>query len=67
MSIANAIGFAEILMRDDKPYGVELEVEYKVRLVEEEKASAEPSAPETEATHAPSNETTDTKAENSNA
>ena len=40
VSIANAIGFAEILMRDDKPYGVDLEVEYKVRLVEEEQSNS---------------------------
>ncbi len=40
VSIANVIGFAEILMRDDKPYGVDLEVEYKVRLVEEEQKNS---------------------------
>jgi len=48
VSIANSIGFAEILMRDDKPYGVDLEVEYKVRLVEEEKS--DPTETQTEGT-----------------
>lgn len=46
VSIANAIGFAEILMRDDKPYGVDLEVEYKVRLVEEEQSNSAETQPE---------------------
>jgi hypothetical protein len=37
VSVAQAMGFAEILMRDDLPYGVDLEVEFNVRLIEEEK------------------------------
>lgn len=62
VSIANAIGFAEILMRDDKPYGVDLEVEYKVRLVEEEQSNSSETQPETavsgsDTTSSDSNET----------
>jgi hypothetical protein len=37
VSLANAIGFAEILYRDNVPFGVDLDVELKVRLWEEQK------------------------------
>lgn len=37
VSLANALGFAEILYRDNLPYGVDLDVELKVRLWEEQK------------------------------
>lgn len=37
ISLANAIGFAEILYRDNVPFGVDLDVELKVRLWEEQK------------------------------
>lgn len=53
VSTALAMGFAEILMRDDKPFGVDEEVELKVRLFEnqtEETVASETDSKSTEAT-----------------
>lgn len=36
ISIGMVLGLAEILLRDDKPYGIETEVEYKVRFLHDE-------------------------------
>lgn len=41
IGFALACGFAEILYRDDKPYGIELEKEYTIKIVKREKEESE--------------------------
>lgn len=41
IGFAIACGFAEILYRDDKPYGIELEKEYTIKIVKHNKSEEE--------------------------